>query len=113
MNVYDFAPELDLSKEEEGYIFGEKGKEGSEGIVYAKVFSLVDVKDYSCDRCIFYDCYKDKCLLSRSDRCVEGEWICRYEQAAIEGESAAPWAKACGCRWNVVRSRSGTVYCGT
>lgn len=37
-------------------------------IVYAKVVSYVDVKDYSCDRCIFfYDCYKDKCLLSRSD----------------------------------------------
>ena len=28
-------------------------------IVYAKVVSCVDVKDYSCDRCIFYDCYKD------------------------------------------------------
>lgn len=34
----------------------------------------------------FYDCYKDKCLLSRSDSCMEGDWICRYEQAAIEGE---------------------------
>lgn len=71
MNVYDFAPDLDLSKEVEGSIFGVKGIEGSDGIVYAKVVSCVDVKDYSCDRCIFYDCYKDncykdKCLLSRS-----------------------------------------------
>ena len=29
MNVYDFAPDLDLSKEEEGSIFGVKGIEGS------------------------------------------------------------------------------------
>ena len=35
---------------------------------------------------IFNDCYKNKCLLSRSDSCVDGDWICRYEQAAIEGE---------------------------
>lgn len=28
-------------------------------------------------------------------------------EAAIEGEQAAPWAKACGCRWNVGRSRAG------
>lgn len=49
MNVYDFAPDLDLSKEVEGSIFGVKG------IVYAKVVSCVEVKDYSCDRCIFYD----------------------------------------------------------
>lgn len=86
MNVYDFAPDLDLSKEVEGSIFGVKGIEGSDGIVYAKVVSCVDVKDYSCDRCIFYDCYKDKCLLWRSDSCIDGDWICRYEQAAIEGE---------------------------
>ena len=33
----------------------------------------------------FYDCYKDKCLLSRSNSCIDGDWICRYEQAAIEG----------------------------
>lgn len=45
MNVYD----LDLSKEVEGSIFGVKGIEGSDGIVYAKVVSCVDVKDYSCD----------------------------------------------------------------
>lgn len=49
MNVYDFAPDLDLSKEG----FGVKGIEGGDGIVYAKVVSCVDVKDYSCDRCIF------------------------------------------------------------
>lgn len=54
MNVYDFAPDLDLSKEVEGSIFGVKGIEGSDGIVYAKVVSCVDVKDYSCDRCIFF-----------------------------------------------------------
>lgn len=53
MNVYDFAPDLDLSKEGEGSIFGVKGIGGSDGIVYAKVVSCVDVKDYSCDRCIF------------------------------------------------------------
>lgn len=34
----------------------------------------------------FYDCYKDTCLLWGSDSCVDGDWICRYEQAAIEGE---------------------------
>lgn len=92
MNVYDFAPDLDLSKEGEGSIFGVKGKEGSDGIVYAKVVSCAEVKDYNCDRCIFYDChkhkdncYKDKCLLSRSDSCIDGDWLCRYEQAAIEG----------------------------
>lgn len=54
MNVYDFAPDLDLSKEVEGSIFVVKGIEGSDGIVYAKVVSCVDVKDYSCDRCIFF-----------------------------------------------------------
>lgn len=54
MNVYDFAPDLDLSKEVEGSIFGVKGIEGSDGIVYAKVVSCVDVKGYSCDRCIFF-----------------------------------------------------------
>lgn len=54
MNVYDFAPDLDLSKEVEGSIFGVKGIEGSEGIVYAKVVSCVDVKDYSCDRITVY-----------------------------------------------------------
>lgn len=64
MNVYDFAPDLDLSKEVEGSIFGVKGIEGSDGIVYAK----------------------DKCLLSRSNSCIDGDWCCRYEQAAIEGE---------------------------
>lgn len=82
MNVYDIAPDLDLSKE----VVGVKGIEGSDGIVYAKVVSCVDVKDYSCDSCILNDCYKDKCLLSRSDSCVDGEWLCREEQAAIEGE---------------------------
>ena len=35
MNVYDFAPDLDLSKEGEGSIFGVKG------IEYAKVVSCV------------------------------------------------------------------------
>lgn len=54
MNVYDFAPDLDLSKEGEGSIFGMKGIEGSDGIVYAKVVSCVEVKDYSCDGCIFF-----------------------------------------------------------
>lgn len=54
MNVYDFAPDLDLSKEGEGSIFGVRGIEGSDGIVYAKVVSCAEVKDYSCDRCIFF-----------------------------------------------------------
>lgn len=86
MNVYDFAPDLDLSKEGEGSIFGVKGIEGIDGIVYAKVVRCVAVKDYGCERCIFYDCYKDKSLLSCSVSCVDGDWGCRYEQAAIEGE---------------------------
>lgn len=86
MNVYDFAPNLDLSKEVEGSIFGVRGIEGSDGIVYAKVVSCIDVKDYSCERCIFYDCYKDKCLLWGNDSCVDGDEFYVYEQAAIEGE---------------------------
>lgn len=49
MNVYDFAPDLDLSKEEEGSIFGVKGIEDGDGIVYAKVVSCEEVKDYSCE----------------------------------------------------------------
>ena len=53
MNVYDFAPDLDLSKEVEGSIFGVRVIGGSDGIEYAKVVSCVEVKDYSCDRCIF------------------------------------------------------------
>lgn len=69
MNVYDFAPDLDLSKEVEGSIFGVKGIGGSDGIVYAKVVSCAEVKDYSCE-----------------DSCIDGDWLCRYEQAAIEGE---------------------------
>lgn len=85
MNVYDFAPDLDLSKEGEGSIFGVRGIEGSDGIVYAKVVSCIEIRDYSCERCIFYDYYKDRCLLSRSNSCMEGDWLCRYEQAAIEG----------------------------
>lgn len=86
MDVYGFAPDLDLGKEVEGSIFGVKGIGGSDGIVYAKVVSCVDVKDYGCGGCIFYDCYKDKCLLWGSGSCVDGDWFCRYEQAAIEGE---------------------------
>lgn len=42
MNVYDFAPDLDLSKEGEGSIFVVKGIGGSDGIVYAKVVSCVE-----------------------------------------------------------------------
>lgn len=48
MNVYDFAPDLDLSKEVVGSIFGVRGMEGGDGIVYAKVVSCIDYKDYSC-----------------------------------------------------------------
>ena len=51
MNVYDFAPD-------------------SDGIVYAKVVSCVEIRDYSCERCIFNDCYKDTCLLSRGNSCT-------------------------------------------
>lgn len=86
MNVYDFAPDLDLSKDGEGSIFVVRGIEGSDGIVYAKVVSCIEVKDYSCDSCIFNDCYKNKCLLSPSNSCIDGDWCCRCEQAAIEGE---------------------------
>lgn len=44
MNVYDFAPDLDLSKEVEGSIFVVKGIEGIDVIVYGKVVSCVDVQ---------------------------------------------------------------------
>lgn len=54
MNVYDFAPDLDLSKEGEGSIFGVRGIGGSDGIVYAKVVRCIDIKDYCCERCIFF-----------------------------------------------------------
>lgn len=54
MNVYDFAPDLDLSKEVEGFIFGVKGIGGSDGIVYAKVVSFIEVRDYSCEECVFF-----------------------------------------------------------
>lgn len=54
MNVYDFAPDLDLSKEGEGSIFGVRVIEGSDGIVYAKVVSCIEIRDYSCERCIFF-----------------------------------------------------------
>lgn len=70
MNVYDFAPDLDLSKEGEGFNFGIRGIEGSEGIVYAKVVRCAGVKDYSCEGCIFHECYKNRCLLSSRDSCV-------------------------------------------
>lgn len=53
MSVYDFAPDLDLSKEEEGSIFGVKGIEDGDGIVYAKVVSCEGVKDYSCEGVYF------------------------------------------------------------
>lgn len=53
MNVYDFAPDLDLRKEEEGFIFGVKGKEDGDGIVYAKEVSCEEVKDYSCEGGVF------------------------------------------------------------
>lgn len=73
MNIYDFAPDLDLSKEVEGSVFGVRGIEGSDGIVYAKVVRCIEVKDYSCEGCIFYDCYKDTCLLWCNDSCVDGD----------------------------------------
>lgn len=113
MNVYDFAPDLDLSKEVEGSIFRVRGIEGGNGIVYAKVVVFTDYRNCSCERCVFYDCYKDVCLLWGSDSCVDENEFCVYEQAAIEGQQAAPWTKACGCRQGVGQSRAGTVYCGT
>ena len=89
MNVYDFAPDLDLSKEGEGSIFVVKGK----AVMVQYMLRQLAVQELGITvvrGVFFYDChkdkcYKDKCLLSRS-------------QAAIEGEQAAPWAKACGCR---------------
>lgn len=77
MNVYDFAPDLDLRKEVEGSIFGLRGKEGSDGIVYAKEVRFIEVRDYSCEGCVLYDCYKDECSLSHSDSWVDGDRICR------------------------------------
>ncbi len=66
MTVYAYAPDLDLSKEGEGFIFGVKGIGGSDGIVYAN-------KDSSCDRCIFFMIViRGKCLLLRSESCVAG-----------------------------------------
>lgn len=53
MNVYDFAPDLDLRKEVEGSVFGVRGIEGSDGIVYAKVVSCIEIRDHSCEGCIF------------------------------------------------------------
>lgn len=112
MNVYDFAPDLDLSKEVEGSIFRVRGIEGGNGVVYAKVVSCADVKDYSCERCIFYDYYKDKCSLSRSDSCIDGD--CGYEQAAIEGGGRRRLGlRPADARQSVGQDRSGTVYCGT
>lgn len=64
MTVYDFAPDLDLSKG----VVGVTGIAGSDGIVYAKVVSCIGIRDYSCERCIFYDCYKDACSLSGCHR---------------------------------------------
>lgn len=72
MDVYGFAPGLDLGKEGEGFIFGVEGIGGSDGMVYAKVVSCAGVKGYGCGRCIFYDCYKDRCLLSQGDSCIDG-----------------------------------------
>lgn len=87
MNVYDFAPDLDLSKEVEGSIFGVKGIEGSDGIVYAKVSIHKGWKDFGCDRCIFfYAGCRYECLIRYSDSCIEGSELRVYEQAAIEGE---------------------------
>lgn len=51
MTVYDFAPDLELRKEVEGSIFGVKGIEDGDGLVYAKVVSFAEVKDYSCEGC--------------------------------------------------------------
>lgn len=86
MNVYDFAPDLDLSKEVEGSIFGVKGIEGSDGIVYAKVTISEDWRDFGCGRCIFYDGCRYECLIRYSDSCIEGDGLRVYEQSAIEGE---------------------------
>lgn len=72
MNVYDFAPDLDLSKEGEGSIIGVKGIEGSDGIVYAVVigvFFMIFIRIKVCYRVVI----------------VDGDCFCRYEQAAIEG----------------------------
>lgn len=66
MNVYDFEHDLDLSKEVEGSIFGVRGIEGSDGIVYAKVVVFTDY--------------------SGCERCVDENEFSVYEQAAIEGE---------------------------
>lgn len=65
MNVYDFAPDLDLSKE----VVGVRGIEGSDGIVYAKVVSCIEIRDYSCDRCIDRDwCCRTGCHRGGSRR---------------------------------------------
>lgn len=48
------APDLDLSKEVEGSIFGVRGIGGGDGIVYAKVVSFIEVRDYSCEECVCF-----------------------------------------------------------
>lgn len=57
MNVYDFAPDLDLSKEGEGFIFGLKGIEDGDGIVYAitvviGVFFMIVIRINVCYRVV-------------------------------------------------------------
>lgn len=71
---------LRLSKEVEGSIFGVKGIEGSDGIVYAKVVSCAEVKDYSCDVIGVF------LMIVIIIHVHYGIWFCRYEQAAIEGK---------------------------
>ena len=48
--------------------------------------ACTDYSGYDCEGCIFSNCYGDTCLLWGSDSCVDGDWFCRYEQAAIEGK---------------------------
>lgn len=69
--------DLDLSKEKEGFIFGVKGIEDGDGIVYAKVVSCGEVRGYSCEGVYFFlmIVYEDKCLLLCSVSCVDGDWF--------------------------------------
>lgn len=87
MNVYDFAEDLDLSQEKPGSIFGVRGMNGDDNIVYAQV-ATVDCSSggISCNGCIFYDELRDGCLAWKSDSCTktDTEELVIYQKTVIK-----------------------------
>ena len=71
-----------MSKDGEGFIFGVRGIAGSDGIVYAKVVSCAGV----VIGVFFMIVIRINVYYRVVIVCVDGDWCCRYEQAAIEGE---------------------------